>query len=211
MPPAVAQASASEDDELDRLPDVCGFASQLLPVEVLRRPLDSAQYTSIAYTCRLEEAGIAPSVGSVGDSFDNALCESVIGLYKTEVIRRRTRWTGIDDVEYATLEWVGWFNHQRLFGPIGYVPPAEFEAAYYAELPSGDEPEAQIAPASGTSSELNGAPDRSEGLVSEADGRSEHFEDGSALPIVSVARRGRGRREVGVDHQTVGIQASESP
>src|SRR5581483_11162597 len=89
------------------------------------------RYLSFRYTERLEEAGRAPSVGSVGDSYDNAMAESVSGLYKTEVIRRRGPWKGIDDVEYATLEWVDWFNHRRLFEPIGHVPPAEFEAAYY--------------------------------------------------------------------------------
>jgi putative transposase len=97
---------------------------------MLRRPLEPAQYLSIRYTERLAEAGIAPSVGSVGDSYDNAMAESVIGLYKTEVIRRRGPWKGIDEVEYGTLEWVDWFNHRRLLEPIGHVPPAEFEAAY---------------------------------------------------------------------------------
>jgi putative transposase len=89
------------------------------------------QYLSIRYTERLAEAGIERSVGSVGDSYDNALAESVIGLYKAEVIRRRGPWRNIDEVEYGTLEWVDWFNHRRLLEPIGYVPPAEFEAAYY--------------------------------------------------------------------------------
>ena len=89
------------------------------------------QYVSIRYTERLAEAGIEPSVGSVGDSYDNALAESVIGLYKTEVIRRRGPWRNLDGVEYATLEWVDWWNHRRLLEPIGYLPPAEYEAAYY--------------------------------------------------------------------------------
>ena len=89
------------------------------------------QYLSIRYTDRLADAGIAASVGSVGDSYDNALAESVIGLYKTEVVRRCGPWRSIDAVEYATLEWVHWFNNARLLEPIGYVPPAEFEAAYY--------------------------------------------------------------------------------
>jgi putative transposase len=70
-------------------------------------------------------------VGSRGDSYDNALAETIIGLYKTELIRRRGPWRGLDDVEYATLEWVDWFNHRRLLEPIGYVPPAEFEAVYH--------------------------------------------------------------------------------
>ena len=83
------------------------------------------------YTERLAEAGAACSVGSVGDSYDNALAETIIGLYKTELIRRRGPWKGLDEVEYATLEWVDWFNHRRLLGPIGHVPPAELEAAYH--------------------------------------------------------------------------------
>jgi transposase InsO family protein len=89
------------------------------------------QYLSIRYTERLAEAGIERSVGSVGDSYDNALAETVIGLFKTEVIHRRGPWRSVDDVEYATLEWVDWFNQRRLLGPLGYLPPAEFEAAYY--------------------------------------------------------------------------------
>ena len=88
-----------------------------------------SQYLSIRSTERLAEAGAVASVGSRGDSYDNALAETIIGLYKTELIRRRGPWKGIDDLEYATLEWVDWFNHRRLLEPIGYVPPAEFEAA----------------------------------------------------------------------------------
>jgi putative transposase len=89
------------------------------------------QYLSIRYTERLAEAGAVTSVGSVGDSFDNALAETIIGLYKAELIRRRGPWRGLDEVEYATLEWVDWFNHRRLLEPIGHLPPAEFEAAYH--------------------------------------------------------------------------------
>jgi putative transposase len=89
------------------------------------------QYLAIRYTERLAEAGIERSVGSVGDSYDNALAETVIGLYKTEVIRRRGPWRNIDMVEYATLEWVDWFNRRRLLGPLGYVPPIEFEEAFH--------------------------------------------------------------------------------
>ena len=88
-----------------------------------------SQYLAIRYTERLAEAGAACSVGSRGDSYDNALAETIIGLYKTELIRRRGPWKGLDQVEYATLEWVDWFNHRRLLEPIGHVPPAEFEAA----------------------------------------------------------------------------------
>jgi transposase InsO family protein len=90
-----------------------------------------SQYLCIRYSERLAEFGAQPSVGSVGDSYDNALAETVIGLYKTEVIHRRGPWRGFDDVEYATLQWVDWFNNRRLLEPIGNVPPAEFEAAYH--------------------------------------------------------------------------------
>jgi putative transposase len=79
----------------------------------------------------LAEAGIQNSVGTTGDSYDNALAESIIGLFKTEVIHKKGPWKSIDPVEYATLEWVDWFNHRRLLGPIGDVPPAELEEAYY--------------------------------------------------------------------------------
>ena len=89
------------------------------------------QYLSIRYTERLAKAGIEPSVGSVGDSYDNALAETTIGLYKTEVIRRNGPWRNIEEVEFGTLEWVDWFNNRRLFEPIGNIPPAEFEALYY--------------------------------------------------------------------------------
>jgi transposase InsO family protein len=92
------------------------------------------QYVSIRYTERLSEAGIEPSVGSVGDSYDNALAETIISLYKTWLIRQRCPWKNIDEVEYATLEWVDWFNNWRLFQPIGDVPPAEYEMAYYRQL-----------------------------------------------------------------------------
>ena len=90
-----------------------------------------SQYLSIRYSERLAEIGAQPSVGSVGDSYDNALAETVIGLYKTEVIHHRGPWRGLDDVEYATLEWVDWFNHRRLLEPIGNIPPVEYEAQYH--------------------------------------------------------------------------------
>ncbi len=92
-----------------------------------------SQYLSMRYSHRLADAGIAPSVGSQGDAFDNALAESVIGLYKTEVIRRQGPWRSLEAVEFATLAWVDWFNTRRLLGPIGDIPPAEFEAQYYAQ------------------------------------------------------------------------------
>lgn len=106
-----------------------------------RRPLKDSlihhsdrgsQYVAIRYTERLLEAGIEPSVGSVGDSYDNALAETINGLFKTEVIRRRGPWRNMEAVEFATLEWVDWFNNRRLLEPIGNIPPAEAEARYYA-------------------------------------------------------------------------------
>ena len=93
-----------------------------------------SQYLSIKYSERLSEAGIEPSVGSVGDSYDNALAETINGLFKAEVIHRRGPWRSFDAVEYATLEWVDWFNHRRLLEPIGNIPPAEAEANFYAAL-----------------------------------------------------------------------------
>ena len=93
-----------------------------------------SQYLSIKYTERLAEAGIEPSVGSVGDSYDNALAETINGLFKAEVIHRRGPWRNFEAVEYATLEWVDWFNNRRLLEPIGNIPPAEAEANFYAAL-----------------------------------------------------------------------------
>lgn len=92
------------------------------------------QYVSIRYTERLKEAGLEPSVGSVGDSYDNALAESVIGLFKAEVIHRQGPWKSRPQIEFAVLKWVHWFNTKRLLEPIGYIPPAEAEANYYADL-----------------------------------------------------------------------------
>ena len=89
------------------------------------------QYLSIRYTERLAEAGVETSVGIIGDSYDNALAETVIGLYKTEVVRRRGPWRNLEAVEFATLEWVDWFNNRRLFEPIGNIPPVEYEKLYY--------------------------------------------------------------------------------
>ena len=93
-----------------------------------------SQYLSIRYTERLAEAGIESSVGSVGDSYDNAMAESIIGLFKTESIWPKGPWKNLDEVEYATLDWVDWYNNRRLFGPIGDIPPVEFEQAYYEQL-----------------------------------------------------------------------------
>jgi transposase InsO family protein len=99
--------------------------------DVVHHSDHGSQYLSIRYTERLAQVGAQPSVGSVGDSFDNALAETVIGLYKTEVIHRRGPWRNLEAVEYATLEWVDWFNNQRILEPIGNIPPAELEASYY--------------------------------------------------------------------------------
>ena len=88
------------------------------------------------YTDRLTEIGVEPSVGSIGDSYDNAMAESVIGLFKAEVIYARGPWRSLESVEFATLEWVDWFNNRRLLEPIGHVPPAEFEEAYYRQQSS---------------------------------------------------------------------------
>lgn len=92
------------------------------------------QYVSIRYSERLAEAGIEPSVGSRGDSYDNALAETINGLYKTELIHRRAPWKTREFVELATLEWVAWYSHHRLMEPLGYIPPAEAEANYYRQL-----------------------------------------------------------------------------
>ena len=93
-----------------------------------------SQYVSIRYSERLAEAGIEPSVGSKGDSYDNALAETINGLYKAELIHKRAPWKTKEAVEFATLEWVAWFNNVRLLEPIGYIPPAEAEANYYRQL-----------------------------------------------------------------------------
>lgn len=91
------------------------------------------QYLSIRYSERLAENGVVSSVGSRGDSYDNALAETIIGLYKTELVRKRGPWRGLDDLELATLEWVDWYNHRRLFHDLGRIPPAEYEHAYYVQ------------------------------------------------------------------------------
>jgi putative transposase len=126
-------ASLRTDFVLDALEqaiyDRCGDASTGLVHHSDR----GTQYLSMRYTERLADAGIAPSVGSRGDSYDNALAESVIGLFKTEVIQRRGPWRSLEAVEFATLEWVDWFNTRRLLEPIGYLPPAEYEARYHQQ------------------------------------------------------------------------------
>jgi putative transposase len=111
------------------------FARQPERSEALIHHSDrGSQYVSIRYSERLAEAGIEPSVGSIGDSYDNALAETINGLYKAELIHRRAPWKTREAVELATLEWVSWFNHHRLLEPIGYIPPAEAEAKYYQQL-----------------------------------------------------------------------------
>ena len=102
--------------------------------ELIHHSDRGSQYLSIRYSERLSDAGVDPSVGSVGDSYDNALAETIIGLFKTEVIRRRGPWRSLEDVEYATLEWVDWFNNRRLLEPIGNIPPVEVEMVYYQKL-----------------------------------------------------------------------------
>ena len=106
------------------------------------------QYLSIRYSERLAENDIVASVGSRGDSFDNALAESIIGLYKTELVRNRGPWQGLDDLELATLEWVDWFNHRRIFHDLGRIPPAEYEANHYRQPESDQQvPTQQTEPA----------------------------------------------------------------
>ena len=104
------------------------------PKHVIHHSDRGSQYLSIRYTERLRDAHITASVGTTGDSYDNALAETVNGLYKTEVIHHQKPWKRMIDVELATLNWVDWFNHRRLLSSIGYVPPAEFETAYYRQL-----------------------------------------------------------------------------
>jgi len=103
---------------------------------VLRRLLESGQYTSFAFTSRLVEAGVDASVGSVGDGYDNALAETTIGLYKTEKIHREGPWRTLADVELATLEWVDWYNHARLHSACGGVSPAQYEQHHNHDLES---------------------------------------------------------------------------
>jgi putative transposase len=101
------------------------------------------QYLAVRYTERLAANGVINSVGSRGDSYDNALAESINGLYKTELVRNKGPWRGLDDLELATLEWVDWFNHRRLFEDHGRIPPAEFEAMFYRQTSSRREAETQ--------------------------------------------------------------------
>ena len=106
---------------------------------MLRRPVETKQYTSFVFTAPLIEAGVDASIGTVGDALDNALMESTIGLYKTELIKNEGPWRSLADVELATAGYVDWFNTRRLHTAIGGIPPAEFEAAYYAQNQSDPE------------------------------------------------------------------------
>jgi putative transposase len=126
-----ASSSLRSDLALDALEQALYARPLEGPERLVHHSDRGVQYLSIRYTERLAEAGIEPSVGSTGDSYDNALAETVIGLFKTEEIHRRGPWKGLEDVEFATLEWVAWYNGSRLLAPLGYVPPAEFEQAYY--------------------------------------------------------------------------------
>jgi putative transposase len=128
-----ASSSLRSDLALDALEQAIYERGEETTDRLVHHSDRGSQYLAIRYTERLAEAGIEPSVGSRGDSYDNALAESVIGLFKTEVIRRRGPWRTLDDVEFATLEWVAWWNTRRLLEPLGYVPPAEYEAAYYRD------------------------------------------------------------------------------
>jgi putative transposase len=111
--------------------------------ELIHHSDRGGQYLAIRYTERLAEAGAVNSVGSKGDSYDNALAETIIGLYKAELVRNRGPWRGLDDLEYATLEWIDWFNHRRLFEAHGQIPPAEFEELHYRQKGSGQQAETQ--------------------------------------------------------------------
>jgi len=128
-----ASHSLRTDLALDALEQAIYDRCDTDPGDLVHHSDRGTQYLSIRYTERLADAGIELSVGSRGDAYDNALAETVIGLFKTEVIRRRGPWRSLEAVEFATLEWVDWFNHRRLLEPIGYVPPAEYEARYYEQ------------------------------------------------------------------------------
>jgi len=135
-----ASTSMRADLVLDALEQALHNRSDADQDRLIHHSDQGAQYLSIRYTERLAEAGVELSVGSRGDAYDNAMAESVIGLYKTEVILRKGPWKNSEDVEFQTLDWVDWFNTRRLLEPIGYVPPVEYEAMYYQQ---------QLAPAMG--------------------------------------------------------------
>jgi transposase InsO family protein len=126
-------SSLRTDFVLDALEQAIHARGGAWPAGLVHHSDQGTQYLSMRYTDRLGDAGIAPSVGSRGDAYDNALAESVIGLFKTEVIRRQGPWRNVETVEFATLTWIDWFNTRRLLEPIGYLPPAEYEARYYEQ------------------------------------------------------------------------------
>jgi putative transposase len=128
-----ASSSARTDFVLDALEQALYARKPVGPDRLIHHSDRGVQYVSIRYTERLAEAGLEPSVGSVGDSYDNALAETINGLYKAEVIHRRPSWRTREEVEWATLNWVDWFNNRRLLEPIGNIPPAEAEANYYSQ------------------------------------------------------------------------------
>ena len=130
-----ASSSARTDFVLDALEQALYARRPVGPDRLVHHSDRGVQYLSIRYTERLAEAGLEPSVGSVGDSYDNALAETINGLYKAEVIHRRPSWRTREEVEWATLNWVDWFNNRRLLEPIGNIPPAEAEANYYSQVP----------------------------------------------------------------------------
>ena len=130
-----ASSSARTDFVLDALEQALHARRPVGPHRLVHHSDKGSQYVSIRYTERLAEAGLEPSVGSVGDSYDNALAETINGLYKAEVIHRRPSWRTREEVEWATLNWVDWFNNRRLLEPIGNIPPAEAEANYYLQVP----------------------------------------------------------------------------
>jgi putative transposase len=131
----MAEGSVGADDALPGRQARLAELFNRVGHNVGHRPGTELQRSSgrVRYTDRLADAAIAPSVGSCGDAYDNALAESVIGLFKTEVIQRKGPWRSLEAVEFATLVWVDWFNNRRLLGPIGDIPPGEFEAQYYAQ------------------------------------------------------------------------------
>ena len=125
-------ATASADFVLDALEQAIHARRPSLEDKLIHHSDRGVQYLAMTYTQRLAEANLVSSVGSVGDSYDNALAETINGLYKAEVIWRRRSWPGVSAVEMATLHWVDWVNNHRLFGPIGHIPPAEAETNYCA-------------------------------------------------------------------------------
>jgi len=123
-------ASQTTDFVLDALEQALS-EREVAAGELIHHSDRGSQYVSVAYTDRLNDAGVKPSVGTVGDSYDNALAETINGLYKTELVHNLGPWKSIQALELATLNWVHWYNHERLMGTIGYVPPAEYENLYY--------------------------------------------------------------------------------